>query len=260
MTVSERGIVLDEEAGHRKVARDRVGVLLAERLQLIACGAGQRPGRDLVGDLGDVPARSTGLSVIPAPVRTVTITLLIRLPVIPAPVRTVTITLLIRLPVIPAPVRTIAITLLIRLPVIPAPVRTVTITLLIRLPVIPTPVRTVTITLLIRLPVIPTPVRTVTIALLIRLPVIPTPVRTVTIALLIRLPVPAGGGAAVVRGIARATRALAIFVFCHQLILLLTRKWPPCVGWPFPVREVRRCPTLPQGVPCSTIGAERLSF
>ncbi|WP_344098604.1 hypothetical protein, partial [Microbacterium aquimaris] len=203
MTVSERGIVLDEEAGHRKVARDRVGVLLAERLQLIACGAGQRPGRDLVGDLGDVPARSTGLSVIPAPVRTVTITLLIRLPVIPAPVRTVTITLLIRLPVIPAPVRTIAITLLIRLPVIPAPVRTVTITLLIRLPVIP------------------------------------TPVRTVTIALLIRLPVPAGGGAAVVRGIARATRALAIFVFCHQLILLLTRKWPPCVGWPFPVREVR---------------------
>ena len=23
---------------------------------------------------------------------------------------------------------------------------------------------------------------------------------------------------------------------------------------------VRRCPTLPQGLPCSTIGAERLSF
>ncbi|MDZ8277093.1 hypothetical protein R2Q81_14225, partial [Microbacterium aquimaris] len=223
MTVSERGIVLDEEAGHRKVARDRVGVLLAERLQLVACGTGQRPGRDLVGDLGDVPARSTGISVIPTPVRAITITLLIRLPVIPTPVRAITITLL------------------------------------IRLPVIPTPVRAVTITLLIRLPVIPTPVRAITITLLIRLPVIPTPVRAITITLLIRLPVPAGGGAAVVRGIARATRALAIFVFCHQLILLLTRKWPPCVGWPFPVREVRRCPTLPQGVPCSTIGAERLS-
>lgn len=26
------------------------------------------------------------------------------------------------------------------------------------------------------------------------------------------------------------------------------------------VMEVRRCPTLPQGRPCSTIGAERLSF
>ena len=26
------------------------------------------------------------------------------------------------------------------------------------------------------------------------------------------------------------------------------------------VMEVRRCPTLPQGPPCSTIGAERLSF
>ena len=30
-------------------------------------------------------------------------------------------------------------------------------------------------------------------------------------------------------------------------------------GWPF-YKEVRRCPTLPQGPPCSTIGAERLSF
>jgi hypothetical protein len=30
-------------------------------------------------------------------------------------------------------------------------------------------------------------------------------------------------------------------------------------GWPFH-KEVRRCPTLPQGPPCSTIGAESLSF
>ena len=30
-------------------------------------------------------------------------------------------------------------------------------------------------------------------------------------------------------------------------------------GWPF-YKEVRRCPTLPQGPPCSTIGAEQLSF
>src|SRR6187455_2199145 len=31
------------------------------------------------------------------------------------------------------------------------------------------------------------------------------------------------------------------------------------IGWPFH-KEVRRCPTLPQGPPCSTIGAESLSF
>src|SRR5690606_13481774 len=37
-------------------------------------------------------------------------------------------------------------------------------------------------------------------------------------------------------------------------------KWPPCVGWPFCLEGVRRCPTLPQGPPCSTIGAVRLSF
>src|SRR5690554_4503398 len=30
-------------------------------------------------------------------------------------------------------------------------------------------------------------------------------------------------------------------------------------GWPF-LKIVRRCPTLPQGPPCSTIGAESLSF
>src|SRR3954466_4053725 len=30
-------------------------------------------------------------------------------------------------------------------------------------------------------------------------------------------------------------------------------------GWPL-YKEVRRCPTLPQGHPCSTIGAESLSF
>ena len=37
-------------------------------------------------------------------------------------------------------------------------------------------------------------------------------------------------------------------------------KWPPSVGWPFCLKGVRRCPTLPQGPPCSTIGAVRLSF
>jgi hypothetical protein len=31
------------------------------------------------------------------------------------------------------------------------------------------------------------------------------------------------------------------------------------IGWPSH-KEVRRCPTLPQGHPCSTIGAEGLSF
>ena len=32
------------------------------------------------------------------------------------------------------------------------------------------------------------------------------------------------------------------------------------MNWgPFP-KKVRRCPTLPQGPPCSTIGAESLSF
>src|SRR5690606_5277657 len=37
-------------------------------------------------------------------------------------------------------------------------------------------------------------------------------------------------------------------------------KWPPSIGWPFCLKGVRRCPTLPQGPPCSTIGAVRLSF
>src|SRR5690606_23838516 len=37
-------------------------------------------------------------------------------------------------------------------------------------------------------------------------------------------------------------------------------KGSPCTGRPFRLRKVRRRPTLPQGLPCSTIGAERLSF
>ncbi len=36
-------------------------------------------------------------------------------------------------------------------------------------------------------------------------------------------------------------------------------KGPPLTGWPFR-KNVRRRPALPQGPPCSTIGAERLSF
>ena len=45
----------------------------------------------------------------------------------------------------------------------------------------------------------------------------------------------------------------------------LTQEEPPrpmffnMVGW-LSYKEVRRCPTLPQGPPCSTIGAESLSF
>src|SRR5690606_5769813 len=39
----------------------------------------------------------------------------------------------------------------------------------------------------------------------------------------------------------------------------LTRNGHPALGGHF-TKEVRRCPTLPQGPPCSTIGAERLSF
>ena len=40
---------------------------------------------------------------------------------------------------------------------------------------------------------------------------------------------------------------------------LLTRNGHPALGGHF-TKEVRRCPTLPQGPPCSTIGAVRLSF
>ena len=39
----------------------------------------------------------------------------------------------------------------------------------------------------------------------------------------------------------------------------LTRNGHPALGGHF-TKEVRRCPTLPQGPPCSTIGAESLSF
>ena len=38
------------------------------------------------------------------------------------------------------------------------------------------------------------------------------------------------------------------------------RNGHPALGGHFVLEEVRRCPTLPQGPPCSTIGAERLSF
>src|SRR5690606_35788954 len=37
------------------------------------------------------------------------------------------------------------------------------------------------------------------------------------------------------------------------------KRGPRIIWGPFP-KEVRRCPTLPQGPPCSTIGAESLSF
>ena len=39
----------------------------------------------------------------------------------------------------------------------------------------------------------------------------------------------------------------------------LNSEWPP-LGVAIRVIGVRRCPTLPQGPPCSTIGAESLSF
>ena len=42
-------------------------------------------------------------------------------------------------------------------------------------------------------------------------------------------------------------------------LVALTRNGHPALGGHF-TKEVRRCPTLPQGPPCSTIGAERLSF
>ena len=41
--------------------------------------------------------------------------------------------------------------------------------------------------------------------------------------------------------------------------VVLTGNGHPAVGGHF-TKEVRRCPTLPQGPPCSTIGAVRLSF
>src|SRR5688572_19680450 len=40
---------------------------------------------------------------------------------------------------------------------------------------------------------------------------------------------------------------------------MATRRVYSTQGWPFH-KEVRRCPTLPQGHPCSTIGAGSLSF
>ncbi len=39
----------------------------------------------------------------------------------------------------------------------------------------------------------------------------------------------------------------------HPAVLIKLRGW-------LSYKEVRRCPTLPQGPPCSTIGAESLSF
>src|SRR3954451_21940172 len=38
------------------------------------------------------------------------------------------------------------------------------------------------------------------------------------------------------------------------------QKAPRTVFWGLSTDEVRRCPTLPRGHPCSTIGAESLSF
>ena len=42
---------------------------------------------------------------------------------------------------------------------------------------------------------------------------------------------------------------------CARICEMATQLWVA-----ISVKEVRRCPTLPQGPPCSTIGAERLSF
>ncbi len=39
-----------------------------------------------------------------------------------------------------------------------------------------------------------------------------------------------------------------------------TKAARPFRGAAFAIKNVRRCPTLPQGLPCSTIGAEGLNF
>ncbi|MDQ1549465.1 MAG: hypothetical protein QOD27_1123 [Microbacteriaceae bacterium] len=65
------------------------------------------------------------------------------------------------------------------------------------------------------------------------------------------------------RGLLNRSRA-SPYLFVHRCCgtrvsqAMLKQNGHP-FGWPFH-KEVRRCPTLPQGPPCSTIGAESLSF
>jgi hypothetical protein len=54
--------------------------------------------------------------------------------------------------------------------------------------------------------------------------------------------------------------ALPVRVRTKPQIWVVKRGWPPGLGVAIRVIGVRRCPTLPQGPPCSTIGAESLSF
>ncbi len=56
-----------------------------------------------------------------------------------------------------------------------------------------------------------------------------------------------------------APRASFLGHCCFLSHACLTRNGHPSLGGHF-TKEVRRCPTLPQGPPCSTIGAVRLSF
>ncbi|WP_286796262.1 hypothetical protein, partial [Microbacterium sp. UBA3394] len=158
MAVSQCRVVVDQQTCHGKVACDGVGVLFAQCLQFVPRRVRQRTCCDLLGDLGHVASRRARLPRLGVAARTTVDALA---------------------------VRTVAVTLLIRLLVIPVPVRAVAVTLLIRLPIIPVPVRAVTITLLIRLPIAP------------------------------------GGRVSVIRGVARATRALAVVVVSHQLWFLL---------------------------------------
>ena len=69
-------------------------------------------------------------------------------------------------------------------------------------------------------------------------------------------PAPEGRPAPGFRG--RRSPEAGLLSFSVMTSFSLTQNGHPS-GWPFH-KEVRRCPTLPQGPPCSTIGAEGLSF
>lgn len=60
MTVSKLRVTLDQLGSHREMPRDLIGVLLAQRFQLVARDAIEVLGRDLLGDLRVVMTRANG--------------------------------------------------------------------------------------------------------------------------------------------------------------------------------------------------------
>ena len=106
MLVRQRGVLVDELRRHRQVARDLVGVLLAQRLQLVACAVGRSCGVTSSGMNGSSCRARTGadLPLTHLPIGTVraatrrTRAALVRFAVpVARRVRTVAIALLVRL-------------------------------------------------------------------------------------------------------------------------------------------------------------------